>query len=446
MLKDKIISSFSDFDKDFYEKSPYRSMLRRESIDLFRKMGFPSSTDENWRYTNINSVFNQYKNENIFFSEKIIDLEDFNIEKYLYLNEEDSFLIIFVNGQYKYNSFFLEKETFNTTKKKGLIISNIASQEEEKINNFYGKLSYKYDAFNTLNTIFSKDGVYIYIPDNVFLKKTIEILHIFTETKTKSKVMFHHARNLIIVGKYSSVRIVEHHKCLKKHLGFINSVSEIYAFHNSNIEYYKIQDDLEEDSSIMIDNTFLKQKLNSKCSVYTFSFQGKFIRNNLNLYSHGEFSSSHLYGVSLLSGTQLVDHHTLVDHLYSNSISFQLYKNILCEKSIGIFDGKIVVDKWIKGINAFQRNNNILLSDESCIYTNPQLKIFSDYVKCSHGCTVGNLNESDLFYFQSRGISETESRVLLLFSFLEEVLRTINILKLKNLLYRKIKRKLGIYL
>ncbi|WP_185870496.1 Fe-S cluster assembly protein SufD [Blattabacterium cuenoti] len=438
VLKDRIFSYLSDSEKSLNGENPsYMSMLQRESIDLFRKKGFPLYTDEEWRNTNIHSILNQ--EDNFLRSKKNLESLNINIKNIkesLFLSQKDSFLIIFVNG--KYNSF-LSTSNFSskTTDNNNIILSNIASQKEEKIRNFYGKLSYKYDSFNALNTIFSKDGVYIYIPDNVFLKKPIEILHISTE----SKVLFH-PRNLIIVGKSSFVRIVEHHKCLKKHLGLINSVSEIYAFYNSKIEYYKIQDDLEESS--MIDNTFFKQSLYSKCSVHTFSFQGKWIRNNLNIYSHGKSASSYLYGISLLSGKQLVDHHTLVDHLYSDSISFQLYKNILWEKSKGIFNGKIIVNKWIKGINAFQKNNNILLSDEACIYTNPQLEIFSDDVKCSHGCTVGNIHESDLFYFQSRGIPETESKILLLLSFLEEVLKPINIFKLKNLLLKKMKKKLDI--
>ncbi|WP_185851567.1 Fe-S cluster assembly protein SufD [Blattabacterium cuenoti] len=430
-LKDRILSYFSDSEKNWNVENTYMSMVQRESIDLFKKKGFPSYTDEEWKNTNIHSILNQKDN---FFKEKQ-NLESI-IKESLYF--KDSFLIIFVNG--KYNSFFSHttSSSNSTSIDNSIIISNIASQKEEMIRNFYGKLSYKYDAFNTLNSIFSKDGVYIHIPDNIFLKKPIEILHISTESE-----IFFHPRNLIIVGKYSSVKIVEHHRCLKKYLGLINSTSEIYAFYNSKIEFYKIQDDLKEHS--MIDNTFFKQKLYSKCSIYTFSLQGKLIRNNLNVYSHGESASSYLYGISLLSENQLIDHHTLVDHLYSNSISFQLYKNILWGKSKGIFNGKIIVNKWIKGINAFQRNNNILLSNEACIYTNPQLEIFSDDVKCSHGCTVGNIHDSDLFYFQSRGIPETKSRALLLFSFLEEILKSINIFKLKNLLLKKMKKKLDIY-
>ncbi|AWU43502.1 Fe-S cluster assembly protein SufD [Blattabacterium sp. (Cryptocercus kyebangensis)] len=434
LLKDRIISSFSEINSDL--KSSYLSRLRDQSINIFRENGFPSTENEEWRKTNINSIINQdYK---IFSKEKKI-LEYHKIEEMVFLKEKKSFLLIFIDGEY--NSFLSHRYNNNENRRKDIILSNISSQKEEKIKNFYGKLSRKYDAFNTLNTIFSNDGGYIYIPNNISLKTPIEILHIYTGVE--SKILLN-PRNLIIVGESSKVKIIEHHKSLKRHLLFSNSVSEIYAFNNSQIEYYKIQDDIKGDN--LIDNTFFQQNVHSKCSVHTFSFQGTFIRNNLNFYSIGENTSSSLYGISLLSGKQLIDHHTLIDHLYSNSYSFQLYKSILLEKSKSIFNGKILVEKGIKGINAFQKSNNILLSDEACIYAKPQLEIFSDEVKCSHGCTIGSFHESDLFYFQSRGIPEKDGKILLLLSILEEVLKPINILKLKNMISNKIKKKLGIYL
>ncbi|WP_185862690.1 SufB/SufD family protein [Blattabacterium cuenoti] len=430
LLRDRIFSSLSKCrEKNIHGEYSYISSLRHKSIDLFLKKGFPSVTDEEWRNTDVHSILNQEYN---LFSKQRKDLTYKKIKELIYL--DDSFLIIFIDG--KYQSIYSHTSTSSKIR-----LSNLASQEEREIKNFYGKLSNPNEAFNILNTIFSKDGGYIYIPDNIFLKNPIEILHIYTGIE--SKIMLN-TRNLIIVGESSYVQIIEHHKCLKKHLLFNNSVSEIYAFSNSQIEYYKIQDDLDELS--IIDNTFVKQDLRSKCSFYTFSFQGKFIRNNLNFYSHGKFTYSYLYGISLLSEGQLVDHHTSMEHLYSNAHSFQLYKNILWNKSIGIFNGKILVDKCIKKVKAFQKNNNILLSDEACIYAKPQLEIFSDDVKCSHGCTVGTFHELDLFYCQSRGIPEKESKVLLLLSFLEEVLKTMNILKLRNLVHDKMKKKLGIYL
>ncbi|WP_185862133.1 Fe-S cluster assembly protein SufD [Blattabacterium cuenoti] len=435
-LKEKIILLISDKKSSFIrEKDSYLYFLQKKHIDFFKKKGFSSYVAEEWKNTDITSIINQ--DYHLIFEEEEKETIEYNKIKEFILKKKESFIFIFIDG--KYNSSLSNVNV--GVGRKDFILSNIASQKENKIKNYYGKLSYQYDAFYTLNTLFSKDGVYIYIPNNMIIENPIEILHI--STGIKSKVMLN-TRNLVIVGKHSYVQIIEHHKCLKKHLAFINSVSEIYISNHSKIDYYKVQDDLVETS--IIDNTFFKQKENSRSSVYTFSFQGNFIKNNLKFYSIGKNTSSYLYGISILSGKQFVDNHTLMDHLYSDSDSYQLYKNILLEKSKSIFNGKIIVNKWIKGINAFQRNNNIILSDEACIYAKPQLEIYSEDVKCSHGCTVGNIQESELFYLQSRGISEKHGKILLLLSFLEEILKPIPIFELKKFIYKKMNLKLDKYL
>ncbi|WP_185871638.1 Fe-S cluster assembly protein SufD [Blattabacterium cuenoti] len=428
-LKEKITLLINNFS---YEKKvgSYISFLQKKHSSFFQKKGFPSSSiNEEWKNTDIDSIINQDYNI-VSDNEKIKNIEHKKIEEFTFLKKEKSFILIFVDG--KYNPYLSYTHT------KNIILSNIASVKENEIKDYYGRLSYQYDTFYTLNTLLLKDGAYIYIPDNTFLDDPIEILHISTGS-IESKIMLNH-RNLIIVGEYSYVKIIEHYKCLKKHLVFLNSVSEIYAMNHSIIDYYKVQNDSEETS--VIDNTFLKQNKNSKCTVYTFSIQGNFIRNNLKFYSSGEKTYSYLYGISLLSGKQFVDHHTLIKHFCSNSYSFQLYKNILCEKSKGIFNGKIVVDKFIKEIDAFQKNHNIILSDEVCLYAKPQLEIYSEHVKCSHGCTVGNIQESELFYLQSRGLPEKKAKMLLLLSFLEEMLVPIHIFELKKFIHQKMMEKL----
>ncbi|AGW85810.1 FeS assembly protein [Blattabacterium sp. (Nauphoeta cinerea)] len=430
-LREKItsflIKKFTYAKKD----DTYMSFLQRKHSDFFCKKGFPSFIKKKWKNTNIDSILKQDYNL-LSEEEKIKNIEYQKIRKLTFLKNEDSLILVFIDG--KYNPY-LSYDAGN------IILSNIVSLKENKIKDYYDRLSYQYDAFYTLNTILSIDGAYIYIPNNVILENPIEILHI--STGIESKIMLNN-RNLIVVGEHSYVKIIEHFKCLKKHFVFVNSVSEIYAMNHSVIEYYKVQNDLEETS--IIDNTFLKQNKNSKCTVYTFSFQGNYIRNNLKFYSNGKKTYSYLYGISLLSGKQFVDHNTLINHLCSNAYSFQLYKNILCEKSEGIFNGRIIVNKFIKEINSFQKNHNIVLSDEACIHAKPQLEIYSEHVKCSHGCTVGNIQEDELFYLQSRGIPEKKAKMLLLLSFLGEMLVPIRILELKKFIHIKIKEKLDKHL
>lgn len=423
-LKEKIIFLLKNFSYENRKNNSYIYSLQKKDIFFFKKKGFDSLDKE---YSYINTIINQ--EYDIISKRKIENSKEYEkIKEKISLKSDNSFFYIFVDGV---------PITYSKTDN-NVILSNIFSQKESLIKDFYGKLSYnkKYDAFSSINNIFSY-GSFIYIPNNILLKKPIEIVYITTGIVQKLMI---NIRNLIVVGESSSVKIIEYHKCLKKNSSLINIVNEIYALDNSNIDYYKIQDNLR--NSFVIDNTCFKQKKNSKCSIYTFSFQGKIIRNNLRFYSHGKNAYSYLYGVSLLSEKQIIDNNTHINHLYSDSYSYQLYKKILWDESKGIFNGKIFINKFLKGINAFQKNNNILLSNRSYIYAKPQLEIYSENVKCSHGCTIGNIQESELFYLQSRGITEKEANILLLLSFLEEILKSVNIVYLKKIIYDKIKKKL----
>ncbi|WP_185876826.1 SufB/SufD family protein [Blattabacterium cuenoti] len=435
-LREKIISLVNKHYSHKKKEESYISFLQRKHIDFFKKKGFPIFRKEQ-KSINISPIIDQ--DYHILYEEnKIKNIEYQKIKNFIFLKKNKSFLFIFVDGIY--NSSLSKIYDL----KNHVVLSNIISQKENKIKNYYGKLSHKYNVFYTLNTIFSRDGIYIYIPDNIILEKPVEILNISTGLNSEKIMM--NSRNLIVVGKNSYVKVIEHYKCLKKHLIFINSVSEIYTLDRSKIDYYKIQDKSFKKGSSIIDNTFFQQKKCSKCSVYTFSIQENFIKNNLRFSFCGKKTYSYLYGISILSKKQLIDNKTSINHSYSYSNSYQLYKNILFDKSEGIFNGKIIVNKGIKEINAYQKNKSIIFSDKACMYAKPQLEIYSENVKCSHGCTIGNLQKEELFYLQSRGISEKNGKILLLFSFLEEILNPITIFELKKIFYEKMKKKLNKYL
>jgi Fe-S cluster assembly protein SufD len=245
-----------------------------------------------------------------------------------------------------------------------------------------------------------------------------------------------------VVDENSHVQIVERHQSLTSNPVLTNSVTEIFAGKRAIVDYYKIQNDNEKAS--LIDNTFIKQKRESIASVHTFSFGGKLIRNNLNFYQEGERMDSILKGITIIGNKQHVDHNTLVHHLEPNCESHQDYKGIFSENSTGVFNGKIIVDKKAQKTNAFQSNNNILLSDKATINSKPQLEIFADDVKCSHGCTIGQLDESAMFYMRSRGIPEKEAKALLMFAFSNNVLSSVKIPELKQRITKIIANKLGV--
>jgi Fe-S cluster assembly protein SufD len=210
------------------------------------------------------------------------------------------------------------------------------------------------------------------------------------------------------------------------------------------IDYYKVQND--GPCASLIDNTYVSQERESNCSVHTFSFGGNLTRNNLNFYQKGEHCDSTLKGITILENKQHVDHNTLVHHIEPNCESHQDYKGLFDDASTGVFNGKIIVEREAQKTNAFQQNNNILIHDKATINAKPQLEIFADDVKCSHGCTIGQFDEDALFYLRSRGIAKKESRALLMYAFANTVLESVKIPELKVRINKLIANKIGVSL
>ena len=221
-----------------------------------------------------------------------------------------------------------------------------------------------------------------------------------------------------------------------------NVVTEIYADVHATLDYYKIQNDNKNAS--LVDNTYIEQQRESECAVHTFSFGGNITRNNLNYFQKGEHINSILKGITIIEGKQHVDHHTLVHHIEPNCESHQDYKGIYDDKSTGVFNGKVIVNKEAQKTNAYQQNNNVLVSDKATINAKPQLEIFADDVKCSHGCTIGQLDDQALFYMQQRGIPKKEAKALLMYAFANTVLESVKIPEVKKRITKLIANKLGV--
>ena len=407
--------------------------VRSQAIKTFENKGFPSKRDEAWKYTSLNSVL---KHDYSVFPKKENALEYRDVKKY-FIYDIDSYKIVFIDGKY---SSHLSQTTHD-----GIdvcLMSAALSKPKYRIliENYFNKAATK-DSLSSLNTAFSQEGAYIHIPKNKVVEKPIQILHF--STGNESALMLQ-PRNLIVVDENSHVQIIERHQSLTDNPVLTNSVTEIFANKRAIVDYYKIQNDKQ--SASLIDNTFVKQKRESHASVHTFSFGGKMTRNNLNFYQEGERIDSTLNGVTIIGDKQHVDHNTLVHHIEPNCESHQDYKGIFADKSTGVFNGKVYVNKEAQKTNAFQSNNNILLSDQASINTKPQLEIFADDVKCSHGCTIGQLDESAMFYMRSRGIPEKEAKALLMFAFSNNVLNSVKIPELKQRITKIIANKLGVNL
>ncbi|WP_298893884.1 Fe-S cluster assembly protein SufD [uncultured Psychroserpens sp.] len=429
-LKDKLVSSFMAFENTVDIDAPVHD-VRSEAIKTFEDEGFPSKRDEAWKYTSLNSVL---KHDYSVFPKQENAIEYSDVKKY-FIYDIDTYKIVFIDGKY---SSHLSQTTHD-----GIdvcLMSAALSKPKYRliIENYFNKAATK-DGLSSLNTAFSQEGAYIHIPKNKLVEKPIQIIHF--STGNESALMLQ-PRNLIVVDENSHVQIIERHQSLTENPVLTNSVTEIFTNKRAIIDYYKIQNDKQ--SASLIDNTFIKQKRESHASVHTFSFGGQLTRNNLNFYQNGERIDSTLKGVTIIGDKQHVDHNTLVHHIEPNCESHQDYKGIFGDKSTGVFNGKVVVDKIAQKTNAFQANNNILLSDKASINTKPQLEIFADDVKCSHGCTIGQLDDSAMFYMRSRGIPEKEAKALLMFAFSNNVLDSVKIPEIKQRITKLIANKLGV--
>ncbi len=431
-LKEKLISSFLAFEDNLEADSPLHD-LRNKAIKTFEAKGFPTKKEEAWKYTSLNSLL---KNDYSIFPSQENNVEFKNV-KHFFLHDIDTYKIVFVDGVY---SSFLSETTHN--KLDVCLLSSAMNKPKYKpvIEAYFNKIA-KEDSLTSLNTAFAKEGAYIHIPKHKEVEKPIEIINFSTGNEAAILLQ---PRNLIVVGENAQVQIIERHQSLSENAVLTNSVTEIFAEKRAFVDYYKIQND--GPNASLIDNTYISQERDTNCNVHTFSFGGNLTRNNLNFYQKGEGCNSTLKGITILENKQHVDHNTLVHHIAPNCESHQDYKGLFADASTGVFNGKIIVEKDAQKTDAFQQNNNILIDDKATINAKPQLEIFADDVKCSHGCTIGQFDEDALFYLRSRGIGLKEARALLMYAFANTVLESVKIPELKTRINKLIAKKIGVSL
>ncbi|RTY95851.1 Fe-S cluster assembly protein SufD [Flavobacterium sp. GT3R68] len=430
-FKEKLISSFMAFEETVDVHNELHD-IRTLAIKNFENKGFPTKKEEAWKYTSLNAIL---KNDFSVFPKKDNDIDFKEVKKY-FLNDVDTYKVIFIDGLF---SSFLSSTTHD-----GLdvcLMSSALTKPKYKmiIDTYFNQIASKEESLTTLNTAFASEGAYINIPKSKVVDKPIEIIYFSTGNEAALMVQ---PRNLVIVGENAHVQIIERHQSLNENPVLTNSVTEIFAQKRAIVDYYKIQNDVQ--TANLIDNTYIAQKQESRVAVHTFSFGGNITRNNLNFFHQGERIDSTLKGVTIIGDKQHVDHYTLVQHATPNCESHQNYKGIYDGASTGVFNGKIYVEREAQKTDAFQKNNNILLSDKATINAKPQLEIFADDVKCSHGCTIGQLDDTAMFYMQQRGIPKKEAKALLMYAFTSEVTSSIKIPELRVKIAKIIATKLGV--
>jgi Fe-S cluster assembly protein SufD len=388
--------------------------IRQKAFDSFTRFGIPMRHEE-WKYTRISSLFNkEYKFpvNQIATSISWQDLDAVRLPGHEQANE-----LVFVNGIFSF--------PLSTIRSNQMIVMPLeeaaTSEYKDIISNHLGHSGkYLKDGINALNTAFVKSGVFIHVKKGKIVEHPVYIYNI---TDARSGNILAQPRSLVYVAENAQVQLVETYSTLGLDESFTNQVMEIIVEKDARMEYYKIHNDASHTNQVS--TTHIKQIGKSYTHTVTISLNGGIIRNNLNLVLDAEHCEGHLYGLYLQKGQSHIDNHTVVDNVKPNCFSNELYKGIIDDRATGVFNGKIFVQPQAQKTNAYQSNKNILLSDDASVNTKPQLEIFADDVKCSHGCTVGQLNEEGLFYLQSRGISEKIAKSLLLHAFAFDVLEHI---------------------
>jgi Fe-S cluster assembly protein SufD len=403
--------------------------LRSEAFVAFQKLGLPANKSEEFKYTPITRELEKHFTFGESVAASKTDVSGFIIPGL------DANVLVFINGVYsKEHSSIISPATEITIQK----LEEVVDTNNPLVVQNLGKLAdFKSDVFAAWNTAGWKSGVFIHVPKNTVVEKPVVIYHISDSAQGEQTIT---QRNLVVIEKSSELTVIEKFDSVGDASHFINLVTETTVDENSGLEWYSIQNDAGRRYQYGLN--FILQKNASRVNTYTFTLNGKLIRNNLQLSIDGEGIESHMYGLYLLGGDTIGDNHTVADHRKPNSFSNEIYKGIMDGNSKGIFNGKIYVRPQAQKTNAFQANRNILLTDTATINTKPQLEIWADDVKCSHGCTTGQLDEEAVFYLQSRGIAKESAMAMMLYAFAGEVLDNVKHPVLKEYLNTLISERL----
>lgn len=412
--------------------SDFVNDARQPALAAFQKMGIPSYKTERYKYTDLTRLFENERFRRSFepdhFEVSLTDIFSCDVPEF------DTHLILVVNGWYD------DSNSKNKPYPEGVIIKSFKQatiENTDLVEKYYGKLANsQLDPLTALNTTFVRDGVFIYIPDNTHISKPLQLINILRSTDD----LYVTQRNLIIAGKNTQAKIMFCDHTLMPQNFIVNNVTECEIGEDSVIDIYSIQN--QHNKTANLTGLYIRQQRNSQLVTNAITLHGGIIRNNLNIMLDGEHAAAKVCGLALSDKNQHVDNFTYIEHLKPNCRSNQLYKNILDDSSTGGFTGRIHVAPHAVKTEAYQRNNNVLLTNVAKMNTKPQLVIDNDDVKCSHGATVGRIDNEALFYLQSRGINEKEARLMLMFAFAHEVLAEVKVDRLRDMIDKLVNKRL----
>ncbi len=425
---------------DFYENNlkkrsgsehPMVTDHRTMGLNAFGKLGFPSKRMEKWRNTDLSAYYRKKWSVPAVAEPYEKSLSD------IFLCEVHGFntkVLSVLNGYY----YAPDNEKL-ITYPNGLVAGSIVEAQKAfpvLFQNYFGTLNKDYShGFTAINDALFTDGIFIYVPDGVEVKDTYQLIKILNLPDSTVNT-----RNMIVLGKNSKLTFLHFDDSVNHQPGFSNTVTEIFMEENSVLDLYKLQN--LNDESVLLNHTFVQQKENSNLNLNVLSLNGGNIRNEIQVFLDGENAESNISGLYLTDKKQHIDNQVYVYHNVPNCNSNELFKGILDDEATAVFNGYIYVKRDAQQTNAFQKNNNILMKPSARINTMPFLEIYADDVKCSHGATVGQLDNEALFYLRQRGIPFKDARLLLLYAFAAEVSAKINIEALRINIEDMVKRRL----
>lgn len=408
-LKNNLLASF---EQQAQNQATY--IIQKQAIENFERLGLPTTKHEEWKYTNLASTF-----KNAFAVGASSDVEAVpNLPFDLEAN-----VLVFINGIFSSAaSQVIAPETDLVV----LPLQEAFTQYPALVNEHFARhADSENEAFTALNTAFASNALFVHVPKSKVLAQPVVFYYLTDATQENVLVQ---PRSLVILGENSQSKWIEISLTAGENQVLSNGVTEIVAAERALVEWYQMQFE----GRASVNTTAVSIATGANFAALTVTANGQITRNNLQLLLNGQHCEGHMYGLYLGKGKSLIDNHTVADHRYPNCESNELYKGVLSDRATGVFNGKIFVKPDAQKTNAFQSNRNILLSDDANAYTKPQLEIFADDVKCSHGATVGTLDEEPLFYLRARGLSEDTARALLLHAFAADVLEKISIPELKE--------------
>jgi Fe-S cluster assembly protein SufD len=411
--------------------SNYTSSIRSAGFNKFRELNLPDRKNELWKNTDLTEVLKQDFTKYLDRTETGRDLDFmFTCEVHNFKTDQIAFL----------NGWHISSASEISPLPAGVIIMSLSEAFQKYpalIEKHYGQYAeVGKDLFVAMNTAFARDGLFIYVPDNIVLEKPVQMISIINHHEN----LLLQNRNLVILGKNSRMTLVMCDDSTNQQAGFNNSVTEVCLGENAVLEHYKLQN--LNNNSTLLNSTWFYQEAGSRLNTYAITLNGGMIRNYANVKLNGRGADANIYGLYLADKKQHVDNRVFVEHAVPDCTSNELFKGILDDEASAVFNGHVLVQRDAQRTNAYQQNRNLLLTDKARVNTRPFLEIYADDVKCSHGATVGQLDNESLFYLRSRGICLASARLLLMYAFAAEVIGKMSLEALKDRIDEMIKQRL----